>query len=61
VLTTSSTPVNLKPGKPHKFTVLVTLPSGTYFVLIHLDPLDVFNDANPGDNTITSPNAITVT
>ncbi|HEY8751974.1 MAG TPA: hypothetical protein VIM11_28590 [Tepidisphaeraceae bacterium] len=52
--------INVKPGKPTKITAPVTLPTGSYFLLIHLDPDNALQDVNPSNNTFTTPAQLTV-
>jgi uncharacterized cupredoxin-like copper-binding protein len=52
--------INLKPGKSTHITVPAALPAGTYYLLIHLDPDNSFQDVNPGNNSFATSTTVTV-
>jgi uncharacterized repeat protein (TIGR03803 family) len=54
LLTTTSKKINVKPGKPIKVTLPLSLPAGTYALVIVLDPNNTRNDSNPANNTFVS-------
>jgi hypothetical protein len=61
VITTPSKKINIKPGKSTRITVTITLPAGTYFVIVQLDPADAFHDVNLANNTFATSARLTVT
>jgi hypothetical protein len=60
VITNSSTSIVLKPGRSRRVSLRVTLPAGSYFVLIQLDPQNTLHDVNLSDNTLVSASKVTV-
>jgi hypothetical protein len=52
--------VNIKAKKSTKITESLTLPAGSYFLLLQLDPLDHFQDVNLANNIFTTGDKITV-
>jgi uncharacterized protein YkwD len=59
-ITQASKSVHIAAGKFSTITVSETLPAGSYFVLIDLDPADVFNDVNLANNAFATADPITV-
>jgi hypothetical protein len=48
---------SIKPGRPLKIRLSKTIrqaPAGNYFLIVQLDPKNVFNDSNIANNTIVS-------
>jgi uncharacterized repeat protein (TIGR03803 family) len=60
LVTTMTRKITLKNGKSQKFTVVVTLSSGTFFIFIELDPANAFNDINTDNNIFATSAAVTV-
>jgi hypothetical protein len=60
VVTTLTKPINLKPHGSTKITETVTLPAGTYFLLIQLDPNNKFHEVNLANNLLVTGNEITI-
>ncbi|HEY1684540.1 MAG TPA: choice-of-anchor tandem repeat GloVer-containing protein [Tepidisphaeraceae bacterium] len=61
VITPASKKINIKPNsKPAKISLPVTLPAGTYFLVIQLDPDNAFNDTNLANNVFATTAAITI-
>jgi uncharacterized cupredoxin-like copper-binding protein len=59
-LFSTSKGINIKPGKQAKISVTETLPGGSYFLLIQLDPSNKFNDVNLANNVFATASQITV-
>jgi hypothetical protein len=60
VVTETGKKINIKAGKSVKESTVVTLPTGSNFVLIRLDPNNTFNDVNPSNNTFATSGPVTV-
>ncbi|HEY1684539.1 MAG TPA: VCBS repeat-containing protein [Tepidisphaeraceae bacterium] len=60
VLGVPSEKINVEPGASKKIGGTVTLPAGTYFLVIQLDPDNAFNDVNLANNVFATTAAITV-
>ena len=52
--------INIKNGKSTRITAVVTLPKGSYFLVVQLDPTDDFKDTNLANNAFASSAKITV-
>ena len=49
--------ISIKPGKSlpiHVNKIFKNVKAGNYFLILQVDPSDVFHDANVANNTITS-------
>lgn len=61
VLSTPSKKINIKAFKSVRITQVVTLPAGSYFVVVDLDPNNAFHDVNLSNNVFASSSSLTVT
>lgn len=59
-LSTPSKKINIKAGKSIKVMTSITLPVGSYFLVIQLDPSDVFSDVDLGNNIFATVSSLTV-
>ena len=59
VITTLHKPITIKPGKSTRITSVVSLPVGTYFLVIQLDPADSFKNPNLANNIFATTTQIT--
>lgn len=59
-ITRTSKPIHIAAGRFSTVSVTEPLPAGSYFVLIDLDPDNVFNDVNPANNMFGTTDPITV-
>ena len=60
LLASPSKKINIKGGKSTKVMTSVALPAGTYFLVIQLDPSDVFSDVDLGNNVFATVSSLTV-
>lgn len=60
VIASPAKKINLKNGKTQKLSLPVTLPAGTYFLVIQLDPNNTFNDVNLANNVFATSAVIAV-
>lgn len=61
VITSATKKINIKANsKPQKISLPATLPAGTYFLVIQLDPNDAFHDTNLANNIFSTTEQITV-
>lgn len=60
VVTSVTRRINLRAGKSIRMTDALTLPAGTYFAVVDLDPSNAFNDVNLSNNAFATTSSITV-
>lgn len=60
VLSTPSKKINIKAFKSTRITAVVTLPAGSYFVVVDLDPNNAFHDVDLSNNVFASSSSLTV-
>ena len=59
-LSTPSKKINIKAGKSTKVMTSIALPAGSYFLVIQLDPNDVFSDVDLGNNIFATLSSLAV-
>jgi uncharacterized repeat protein (TIGR03803 family) len=60
LLSTLTRRINIPAGKSARMTVALTLPAGTYSLLMLLDPQNAFNDVNLANNAFATSSMVTV-
>lgn len=60
VLTSVTRRINLRAGKSIRMSDALSLPAGTYFVVVDLDPSNSFSDVNLGNNAFATTSSISV-
>jgi hypothetical protein len=60
LLASPSKKINIKGGKSTKVMTSIALPAGSYFLVIQLDPSDVFSDVDLGNNVFSTGLSLTV-
>ena len=60
VATSVTKKISVKPNAHSSIALSATLPAGTYFVAINLDPNNAFNDTNRANNFFASASKATV-